>query len=333
MTGRLFDGSMQEPQPYCMTPDNKRSPILRRALIAALLAAFCAAGYYVAVYWLVSSRSVEPATPKPDAAAATEVKPEWCERLVKRLPTVTKAMCMDAGLQPTGTVSVKGFPILARDYAADGKKKEPLRVLLIGGIHGDEPTAAAIVFRWLQGMHLPIAHSMQWRVAPVVNPDGLFATPATRVNANGIDLNRNFLSPDWGNQAPKYWQQRTKNDPRRYPGKMPLSEPESRWVHDEIERFQPHVVISVHAPLGELDFDGPPNPPRRFGRLMYSSIGVYPGSLGNYGGVHRQIPVITIELENAQQMPTEAEVRRIWRDMVIWISRNVSPDASASSRK
>ena len=198
-----------------------------------------------------------------------------------------------------------------------------MRVLLLGGIHGDEPTAAAIVFRWLDAIHLPIAHSFQWRVAPVVNPDGLFATPQTRVNANGIDLNRNFLTPGWEQDAPKYWQQRTKSDPRRYPGKAPLSEPESRWVHDAIESFKPDVVISVHAPLGELDFDGPESPPRRFGELMFNRVGVYPGSLGNYGGVHRQIPVITIELVNAQQMPTDAEVKRIWRDMVIWISRNI----------
>jgi hypothetical protein len=36
------------------------------------------------------------------------------------------------------------------------------------------------------------------------------------------------------------------------------------------------------------------------------------------------MPVITIELENARQMPTEEEGRRIWRDMLIWISRNIS---------
>jgi len=260
-------------------------------------------------------------TPPVDAAA--ESKPEWCERLIKRLPTVTKEMCSNVGLQPTGVLSVKGFPILARDYAADGSRKEPMRILLLGGIHGDEPTSSAIVFRWLQAMHLPIARSFQWRVAPAVNPDGLFALPPTRVNANGIDLNRNFLTPGWEQDAPKYWQKRTGSDPRRYPGKAPLTEPESRWVNDEIERFQPHVIISVHAPLGELDMDGPAEPPRRFGHLMFNRVGVYPGSLGNYGGIHRQIPVITIELENAQQMPSEADVKRLWRDMVIWISRNI----------
>ena len=87
--------------------------------------------------------------------------------------------------------------------------------------------------------------------------------------------------------------------------------------------FQPHIVVSVHA--AEIDFDGPADElPGSFGRLMYHRIGVYPGSLGNFSGLHRQIPVITVELENAQKMPTDEEVKRIWRDMVILISRNIT---------
>jgi murein peptide amidase A len=302
-----------------MPPNNRRLLISAAVILLA---------FFFAVAWLLFLHKPEIKPEQAPVKAQAESSQDWCGQLVKRLPTVPKEMCESIGLQPTGASSVKGFPILARDYAADGKRSEPLRILLIGGIHGDEPTAAAVVFRWMQSMHLPIAHSIQWRVAPVVNPDGLFATPQTRMNANGIDLNRNFDSANWERDAPKYWQQRTKNDPRRYPGKSPLSEPESRWVHDTIESFKPHVVISVHAPLGELDFDGPPHPPRRFGRLMYNRIGVYPGSLGNYGGGHKQIPVITIELDNAQKMPSDEEVKRIWRDMVIWISRNIPPPKS-----
>lgn len=298
----------------------------RRLLYFAIAAAVFVA--VAAIVWLRASRPSAPVSSSAASKVPEAATPEWCAQLAKRLPTVSQEMCLSVGLQTTGVNSVKGFPILARDYAADGTRKEPLRILLLGGIHGDEPTAAAIVFRWLQGMHLPIAKSIQWRVAPVVNPDGLFVTPQTRMNANGVDLNRNFHSPDWEREAILHWQQRTKSDPRRYPGKSSLSEPESRWVHDEIERFQPHVVISVHAPLGELDFDGPTEPPRRFGRLMYNPIGVYPGSLGNYGAKHRQIPVITIELENAQKMPSDDEVKRIWRDMLIWITRNVPEQAS-----
>lgn len=67
------------------------------------------------------------------------------------------------------------------------------------------------------------------------------------------------------------------------------------------------------APFCVLDFDGPAKPPQRFGRLIFNRVGVYPGSLGNYSGLHKSIPVITIALPNAGSMPPDAEVRRIWR--------------------
>jgi len=52
-------------------------------------------------------------------------------------------------------------------------------------------------------------------------------------------------------------------------------------------------------------------------------IGTYPGSLGNYAGIQRRIPVVTIELPYAETMPKSAEVGDIWRDLVQWLSRNI----------
>ncbi|HJV54240.1 MAG TPA: M14 family zinc carboxypeptidase [Noviherbaspirillum sp.] len=224
-------------------------------------------------------------------------------------------------------MSRKGFPILKRVIPAARSSKEPVRVLLLGGIHGDELTAAAIVFQWMQWMHAAPAQDFEWEVAPVVNPDGMLAGKPQRVNANGVDLNRNFPTPGWRQDAPRYWARVTRRDPRRFPGSAPLSEPETRWLNEEMERFRPHVIISVHAPFGVLDFDGPAPAPRRFGRLYLSPVGVYPGSLGNYSGVHKNVPVITIELPNALAMPPQAEVRRIWQDMLGWIARNVPQKA------
>lgn len=263
----------------------------------------------------------------PAAAAPTELE-KWCRRLVVRLPGITNPMCKRSALAPTGVNSLQGFPLLARQIPAvksEGHTHPPLRVLLMGGIHGDELTSSSIVFRWLEWMQTPAAQHFEWSVVPVVNPDGLLAPRARRMNANGVDLNRNFPTPGWQQDAPRYWAARTKSDPRRFPGHAPLSEPESRWVHDEMLRFRPDVIISVHAPFGVLDFDGPAQPPRRFGRLLLNRVGVYPGSLGNYSGVHKNVPVITIELPNAQKMPSEAEVKRIWLDMLGWIRDNVEP--------
>lgn len=270
------------------------------------------------------------------ASAAAPARPhnagDWCPPLVARLPKVTLNECRNSKLLASGTHSLNGFPLLARDLPADARYPNPTRVLLIGGIHGDEQSAAAIVFKWLEFMQQPGSREFRWKVAPLVNPDGLLARKPRRVNAHGIDLNRNFPTPNWQQEAPRYWARVTRSDPRRYPGKAPISEPESRWVYDTIERFKPDVIISVHAPFGVLDFDGPATPPQRFGRLVYHRVGVYPGSLGNYSGLHKEIPVVTIELPSAGSMPPEAEVLRIWQDMQSWIRRNVNaPDKTARS--
>lgn len=248
---------------------------------------------------------------------------EWCLRLAPRLPGISRADCQNSSLAPTGVRSRRGFPILARDIAPPPKRRNegpaPLRVLLIGGIHGDELTASSIVFKWMAWMPKAESVDLHWRVAPIVNPDGLLAAKPQRVNASGVDLNRNFPTPGWHSEAPRYWSRATGRDPRRFPGAAPLSEPESRWVSEQIERFRPDLVISVHAPFGVLDLDGKAPAPHQFGSLLFSPLGVYPGSLGNYSGVNKNIPVITIELPHAKRMPSDAEVMRIWQDLLAWI--------------
>jgi murein peptide amidase A len=304
-------------------PDRFSPPITLRQLLAAAALASC----------LTASASQGPAkkaAPAKPAATTPGTPSDWCKRLASRIPGTTQANCQSSALQPTGALSHNGFPILERNVAASAgalakaaNRNAPLRVLLIGGIHGDELTASGIVFQWLQRMQTPAAQNFDWKVAPLINPDGLLAPKPVRVNARGVDLNRNFPTPGWKQEAPKYWAKATHKDPRRFPGQSPLSEPESCWVSDAIEKFHPDVIISVHAPFGVLDFDGPATPPTRFGRLIYNRVGVYPGSLGNYSGLYKHVPVITIELPNAQKMPPEAEVQRIWLDMLSWIRRNV----------
>lgn len=282
---------------------------------AGLLSAFCLA---------LAASAAHGAVPAPD----------WCLRLTPRLPGISKADCQKSGLIATGVKSRQGFPILARDIAPAGRERSESspRILLIGGIHGDELAAAAIVFRWMQWLERPEAAGFHWKVAPIVNPDGLLAARPQRVNAGGVDLNRNFPTPGWRKDAPRYWAQVAGRDPRRFPGAAPLSEPESRWVSEEIERFRPQLIISVHAPFGVLDFDGPAAPPRRFGRLVFAPVGVYPGSLGNYSGLHKNIPVITIELPNALTLPPDAEVAHIWQDMLAWIRGNVPQQAALPAK-
>ena len=71
--------------------------------------------------------------------------------------------------------------------------------------------------------------------------------------------------------------------------------------------FKPHLIVAIHAPYGVLDFDGPSVPPSKLGRLYLDQVGIFPGSLGNYGGVHKGIPVVTIELPNSLRTPLDAD--------------------------
>lgn len=253
---------------------------------------------------------------------------EWCLQVTPRLPNISDQACRTVSLSASGVRSVNGFDLMMRDFPPHtvntNRRKQVTRVLLVGGIHGDEQTAAAAVFKWMSYLEKNKSQEFHWRVAPLLNPDGLLAKKPARVNAHGVDLNRNFPTPNWEKEASQYWKVKTKSDPRRFPGTAPLSEPESRWVFDTIQNFKPDVIISVHAPFGVLDLDGPAKPPRRFGRLLYNRVGVYPGSLGNYSGMHKAIPVLTIELPHAVKMPADNEVLRIWQDMQLWIRRNIS---------
>jgi hypothetical protein len=204
-------------------------------------------------------------------------------------------------------------------------------VLVVGAMHGDELSSASLALHWIQRA-TETPSNAHWRFIPALNPDGLMARPARRMNARGVDLNRNFPTPNWARDAKVYWEQRTKKDPRRWPGPSPLSEPESKYLHDEMQRFQPDLIVSIHAPYGMLDFDGPGVPPPQLGRLYLDQVGIFPGSLGNYGGVHKGMPVVTIELTSALVTPSDAEMRQMWIDLLRWMSERLGQGMGGSGR-
>lgn len=273
---------------------------------------------------LASSAPISPATTVPQAVEEA-FGPGACELLLHRMPTVSPTQCNAARLAPSGANSVKGTPLFWRDVPPamvhQDATEETLRVMVVGAIHGDELTAASLALRWIE-LAEQAGRPVHWRFIPVLNPDGLLAKPATRVNASGVDLNRNFPTPGWAQDAPRYWEKRTRRDPRRWPGPAPLSEPESAFLHTQMAKFQPQLIVSIHAPYGVLDFDGPLAPPARLGRLWLDQVGIFPGSLGHYGGVHRGMPVVTIELPHALDMPQEAEIQSMWQDLLRWMGEH-----------
>ncbi|MBF0621475.1 MAG: murein peptide amidase A [Magnetococcales bacterium] len=248
---------------------------------------------------------------------------ETCQKIGNKLGSVSVKSCLAQALRFVEGVSVRGLPILEKEYPPLPTRQPQARVLLLGGIHGDEYSSVSIMFRWMQILDQYHSGLFHWKVVPVVNPDGLLRPKSHRMNHRGVDLNRNFPTPNWKKDSRDYWVRRTGRDPRRFPGPSALSEPESRWISQLIDEFQPHVIVSVHAPYGLLDFDGgPQKPPDKLGNLYLSLLGTYPGSLGRYAGTEKKIPVITIELPYAGIMPTSKEISKIWVDLVRWLSKN-----------
>lgn len=240
-----------------------------------------------------------------------------CDDFYVKLPNVSRVLCEEAQLKPSGARSVQGRPLLVRDILPQAPK---LRVLVVAGMHGDEFSSTSVALHWLR-LAQTAPKSTHWRFIPLLNPDGLLHRPARRMNANGVDLNRNFPTPNWQQETRHYWEQLTSKDPRRWPGKAPLSEPEARYLFDEMRLFRPDVIISIHAPYGVLDFDGPVLPPTKLGRLYLDQVGVFPGSLGNYGGVQNAMPVVTVELPSARRTPTDADMLRMWHDLRRWMDQ------------
>jgi len=133
--------------------------------------------------------------------------------------------------KPIG-VSVEGRPLLAAQSGSG-----PVRIYLIGGIHGDE-----IEGRSALDFAKDVTHAAATiRIVRDLNPDGTAAY--RRTNARGLDLNRNWPARNFA--------------PGSGGGPTPLSEPETRALDQDLRAFRPHVVVVLHSsaigPLGYYD--------------------------------------------------------------------------------
>ena len=207
------------------------------------------------------------------------------------------------------------------EYYRTTKLKKPLMfvtfgnsskncILFLGGVHGDELPTVYLMFK--------LAHYVKENpalfkdkcivIAPILNPDGFLSASPTRVNANGIDLNRNMPTKDWAAKAIRQWT--AKGKLARYnPGTRPASEQETLFQIALIKRFKPQKILSAHSPLNFFDYDGPSSDLNSFEKWMeqickeinhpLKKFGYFPGSLGNYAGHERNIFTLTLELPSS----------------------------------
>jgi murein peptide amidase A len=223
-----------------------------------------------------------------------------------------------------------GHPLI---YAVFGTGNET--TLLLGGVHADELTPIPVAFRFAQYLseNSQTVSNGKTRVivAPLVNPDGFMRNTPTRTNANGVDLNRNFYTMDWYSHAKRLWIERRSRAAKHFPGYFPNSEIEVLFQIQLMDQFNPDKILSIHAPLGFLDYDGPGDrkpqllsrQEKMAKRLVYSiseksmnyrvvDYNFFPGSLGNYAGNERHVPTVTLELETTN--PDKAEA--YWRQFL-----------------
>ena len=182
--------------------------------------------------------------------------------------------------------------------------EHPSEMLVIGGMHGDEPEA---VVAMSAALRMISADDLTCPVVIACNPDGLAL--GTRANANGVDLNRNFPSRDWTDGGTTYrWSSADPSDTVLGTGDEPASEPETRALIDLIERRSPRFVFSFHAPLGLVEDPGKTELGGWFAeaaRLPIEPDVGYPtpGSMGTWL-TERGVAVITAELPHVS--PDEA---------------------------
>jgi protein MpaA len=198
--------------------------------------------------------------------------------------------------------SVEGRPLLMHVFGEGDDT-----VFIFGGIHGSEPTSASVAHRLIEHLrnHPEARAGRRVAILAEANPDGLAA--GRRVNAHGVDLNRNFPARNWRLAG---------GDDRRH-GPAPASEPETRAIIRVVNMLDPDCIISIHSIARGRhcnNYDGPAEDiaaamTRLNGYPALATMGYEtPGSFGSWAGIDRGIPTITLEL------PRDLSGSQCWRE-------------------
>lgn len=167
-------------------------------------------------------------------------------------------------------------------YGNGGKCKN----LIIGVFHGDEPQGKFLIEKYLENN----SESSLYFI-PCLNPDGMAVMK--RTNASGVDLNRNFPTNNWQYSAKDEF----------FGGESPASEIETKFVMEILDEYKPQLILTLHAPFKVVNFDGNAREiSEKISKIINypveENIGYpTPGSFGTYAGIEKQIPTITLELD------------------------------------
>ena len=164
------------------------------------------------------------------------------------------------------------------------------KILIIGVVHGDEPQGEYFINSYLEKNNQNLKNTVYY--IPRLNSN------TSRKNKNGVDLNRNFPTKNWVlGENHDY-----------FGGLKPNSEPETKFLVDLLNENNFSEIITIHSPYKVVNYDGPA---QNLAEIISSFLGYptssdigypTPGSFGTYCGVERNIPTITIEIDENENI-------------------------------
>ncbi len=180
-------------------------------------------------------------------------------------------------------------------------------IYLMAGAHGDEVEGIYVLQQLFDHLQKSSDIDLPLVIIPVLNVDGLRAN--TRVNARGVDLNRNYPSDQW---SEKYIQE------SHYPGTAPLSEPENQYLLKLFNKHPPGFILSFHSWKPMLNYNGDCLDVANFLHKYnsYEIVGEFtdhptPGSLGELDPTKFNASVLTFECPLIDQNKT---LKDIWAE-------------------
>jgi protein MpaA len=165
-------------------------------------------------------------------------------------------------------------------------------VLILGGVHGNEVEGTTVAYGLLHKFSNKYDYKIKLTLVPAFNLDGVIKQ--TRLNGNGVDLNRNLPTKDWNPKA---------FDPKYPPGPSPMSESENRALVKFLDEIRPKFILTLHSWHPLLNVNGNCLAEAKVlnqitGYEIKEEIGYpTPGCLGTYAGLERNMPTLTYEIE------------------------------------
>lgn len=183
--------------------------------------------------------------------------------------------------------SANKIPIAAYRFSNGGPK-----VLILGGVHGDEVEGVVAAQDLLARFTESFIYKLDLTLIPMFNIDGILSQK--RTNGNGVDLNRNLPTKDWSPEI---------KTERYHPGPQANSESENQALAKFIDTEKPKLILTLHSWNPMLNVNGDCQAEAEIlsqmtGYKIDPDIGYpTPGSLGTFAGIERQSPTITYEIE------------------------------------